>query len=40
VHFGLGSGIAVDRIEIEWQSGSRQTLEKVPADRYLTVREP
>lgn len=39
VHFGLGTSTVVDQIEIEWPSGSRQTLEKVPVDRYITVRE-
>jgi enediyne biosynthesis protein E4 len=40
VHFGLGTKREIDQIEIEWPSGSRQTLTKVGADRYITVREP
>jgi enediyne biosynthesis protein E4 len=38
VHFGLGRGTRAD-IEIEWPSGSRQTLADVPADSYMTVHE-
>jgi hypothetical protein len=39
VHFGLGRSSRADTIEIEWPSGSRQTLTNVPSDMYLTVRE-
>jgi len=40
LHFGLGSATKVDRIEIEWPSGTRQTLENQPCDRVLVVTEP
>lgn len=40
IHFGLGKSGVAARVEIEWPSGARQTLENVRADRYLTVREP
>jgi hypothetical protein len=40
VHFGLGKLSTVDRIEIIWPGGKRQTLENVKADRVLAVREP
>ena len=39
VHFGLGRNDRADRVEIEWPSGLRQSLESVPAGSYLTVRE-
>ena len=39
VHFGLGRSARVDTIEIEWPSGSRQSLTNVAADQFLTVRE-
>lgn len=39
VHFGLGAAATVDRVEIEWPSGIKQTLTKVKADQILTVRE-
>jgi hypothetical protein len=40
VHFGLGRAARAETIEIEWPSGSRQTLANIPAGSYLTVREP
>jgi enediyne biosynthesis protein E4 len=39
-HFGLGATMTtIDRIEIAWPSGTKQVLEKVAADRVLTVTE-
>jgi len=40
VHFGLGDRETIKELEIEWPSGIRQSLRDLPADRYLTVREP
>jgi hypothetical protein len=40
LHFGLGSAAAVDRIEIRWPSGRRQTLEHPAIDTVLHVAEP
>lgn len=39
LHFGLGGSKYVDRIEIEWPSRARQSLEHVKADRVVTIRE-
>jgi len=39
VHFGLGAAQRVEKLEIWWPSGIRQTLENVPADQILTVHE-
>jgi hypothetical protein len=39
VHFGLGESTVIDKIELSWPSGIRQTLTKVKADHVLTVRE-
>ena len=39
LHFGLGAEREA-KVEIRWPSGKRQTLEKVAADRILTVKEP
>ncbi len=39
LHFGLGSAQRVDRIDIDWPSGGRQTLRNVAADRVLPIRE-
>jgi hypothetical protein len=38
-HFGLGATTTIDRIEIAWPSGTKQVVEKVAADRVLTVTE-
>ncbi|MEK7409416.1 MAG: CRTAC1 family protein [Acidobacteriota bacterium] len=40
VFFGLGADAAAKLIEITWPSGTRQALENVAADRYLTISEP
>ena len=40
VHFGLGAEAVVRELAITWPSGKTQTLNDVPADQVLTVREP
>jgi hypothetical protein len=40
VHFGLGKNNVVQRIEIRWPSGIKQTLHDVTADQVLQVEEP
>ncbi len=37
--FGLGQTTAVDRIEVQWPGGDRQTVEHPNVDRVLTVEE-
>ena len=39
LHFGLGPATTA-KIEIAWPSGIHQTLNDVPADQFLDVREP
>jgi hypothetical protein len=39
VHFGLGDAAEAPRVEIEWPSGARQTLERVKADQVVRVVE-
>lgn len=39
-HFGLGEDTKVERLEIEWPSGARQTFAELAADRSYTVTEP
>jgi hypothetical protein len=39
VHFGLGSDTEAT-VEIAWPGGTKQVLEKVAADRIVTVKEP
>ena len=34
-HFGLGTAAQVDRLSIEWPSGLKQEIEKVPVDRHV-----
>jgi enediyne biosynthesis protein E4 len=40
VHFGLGQETLVKQLKVTWPSGAVQTLENVPADQVLTLREP
>jgi hypothetical protein len=40
IHFGTGQRKEVERIEIRWPSGIRQTLRNVKTDQVLEVREP
>lgn len=39
LHVGLGAASRIDRIEIRWLGGGKQTLENVDADRLLVVVE-
>lgn len=39
VHFGLGTASKVDRITVTWPCGTRQVLENVAADRFITIEE-
>ncbi|MBD5780802.1 VCBS repeat-containing protein [Pelagicoccus sp. NFK12] len=39
VHFGLGKGSEIDRLEIEWPSGATQTVRELQAGRRYFVRE-
>jgi hypothetical protein len=39
LHFGLGTATRVERIEIDWPSGARDTVTGVPADQLLVVKE-
>ena len=40
VHFGTGSQKELERIEIRWPSGARQTLRNVKTNQVIQVREP
>jgi hypothetical protein len=39
VHFGLGSAALVDKIELTWPGGVKQTLTGIKADQVLTITE-
>jgi hypothetical protein len=39
LHFGLGTADKA-KVEIDWPSGTHQTLNDVHADQFLEVREP
>lgn len=39
VHFGLGSAKKVDRLEVEWPSGRKQSYAALPADRIYVIAE-
>ena len=39
VHFGLGSSLQVDELEIRWPSGQRDLLVGIPADQTIRVIE-
>jgi enediyne biosynthesis protein E4 len=39
IHFGLGAATQVDLLEIRWPSGQVDTLEKIPVNQLIYVRE-
>ena len=39
VHFGLGNATTVDRIDLSWPTGAKQSLVNVKADQVLTIVE-
>jgi hypothetical protein len=39
LHFGLGSNLRADVIEIRWPGGMTQTFTDIPADQRLTIHE-
>ncbi len=39
LHFGLGEDSVVDRLTVEWPSGTVQSFTHLPADRKLTITE-
>ena len=40
LHYGLGAAASVDRVEIRWPSGRRQTIEQPAVDRLHRIKEP
>jgi len=39
VHFGLGKASAVEKLEVQWMSGAKQTLTNVPANQVIKLKE-
>jgi hypothetical protein len=39
LHFGLGRACEAQRIEVQWLSGAKETLEHVSANRLVTIQE-
>jgi hypothetical protein len=39
LHFGLGDATEIDRIDVAWPSGTRQTIEHVKTNQVIEVRE-
>jgi len=39
LHFGLGTADKVDRIEIVWPSGSKETIQVPSVDKIYAVEE-
>ena len=40
LYFGLGDAASVDRIELTWPSGKKQTIDKgISVNTLLTIRE-
>ena len=37
VHFGLGSAARVEKVEILWPNGLRETLAVPAVDRFFTI---
>jgi len=39
LHFGLGDAAEIDRLDVAWPSGTRQTIEHVKTNQVIEVRE-
>src|SRR6266566_4664709 len=39
LHFGLGTAVKVDRVEIHWPSGAKEEITIPAVDRFFTVKE-
>jgi enediyne biosynthesis protein E4 len=38
-HFGLASAVKIDKLEISWPSGAKQTFTDFPADQFYRIQE-
>jgi hypothetical protein len=39
LHFGLGGATKVDRVDVTWLSGAKETFPNLPANRLIVVQE-
>jgi hypothetical protein len=39
LHFGLGTATEIDRVEVQWPSGTRQTIEHVKTNQVIEIKE-
>jgi enediyne biosynthesis protein E4 len=39
LHFGLGTATTIDKVEVRWPSGVKQTLSGVPVDTLTKIVE-
>ena len=39
IYFGLGNHAEINRLEIQWPSGTKQVLTDIPSDQIITVNE-
>ena len=39
LHFGVGTAAEIDRVEVQWPSGARQTIEHVKTNQVLEIKE-
>jgi hypothetical protein len=39
LHFGLGKQSHIDKVEVTWPSGAKETLANLAADRFYVVQE-
>ncbi|HEX4156021.1 MAG TPA: CRTAC1 family protein [Acidobacteriaceae bacterium] len=39
IHFGLGPDVVIEKIDLSWPTGVKQTLTNVKADQELTIKE-
>jgi hypothetical protein len=39
LHFGLGSAVTVDKVEIAWPGGGTQIETALPVDKITAIRE-
>jgi hypothetical protein len=39
LHFGLGRATTVDRVEVSWPSGAKESFSNLPANRLIILQE-